>query len=306
MNNTNDKKYTILIADNDRTWLNDAKEWLENDYTIILATKVVEAHKILLEKKCDLAIIDNRLIDDDQLSDISGFLLTSDAPDIPKLLVSRWKQPEYLALKNTSLEKDGYPLIQFFSKSQKLSKLREIVKKTFASMLARRSRSVFVVHGRNLKIRNAMFEFLSCIGLHPIHWTDATVAAGASPFISEILDQAFEGAKAIIVILTPDDEAKLKKPFIQPDDPSYEKRLYGQVRPNVLFEAGLAFGRKPNNTLLVQIGDVRPFSDIAGKYIIRLDNTMPKRKQLAKHLENAGCTVNLNNTEWLTAGDFSV
>ncbi|GAG67721.1 unnamed protein product, partial [marine sediment metagenome] len=31
-----------------------------------------------------------------------------------------------------------------------------------------KNKKVFVVHGRNLKIRNSMFEFLMAIGLEPI------------------------------------------------------------------------------------------------------------------------------------------
>ena len=43
---------------------------------------------------------------------------------------------------------------------------------------------VFVVHGRNLKARDAMFNFLGAIGLDPIEWSEATNATDkASPYI---------------------------------------------------------------------------------------------------------------------------
>ena len=43
---------------------------------------------------------------------------------------------------------------------------------------------VFVVHGRNLKARDAMFIFLGAIGLDPIEWSEATKATGKpSPYI---------------------------------------------------------------------------------------------------------------------------
>ena len=46
----------------------------------------------------------------------------------------------------------------------------------------------------------------------------------------------------------PDDEARLKTKFRIASDASYEKDLTGQPRPNVLFEAGRAFGSHPDDT----------------------------------------------------------
>ena len=74
--------------------------------------------------------------------------------------------------------------------------------------------SVFVVSGRNEKARKAIFEFLRSIGLDPIEWSEAVNATGkATPYIGEILDAAFSRAHAIVVLFTPDDEAKLREPF---------------------------------------------------------------------------------------------
>src|SRR6185369_8896119 len=67
----------------------------------------------------------------------------------------------------------------------------------------RKSNSVMVVHGRNLPVRDAMFA----------------------------------KAAAVVVLLTADDEARLKKEFRKSSDAAFEKTLTGQARPNVLFEA---------------------------------------------------------------------
>ena len=47
---------------------------------------------------------------------------------------------------------------------------------------------------------------------------------------------------------TPDDEARLKTKFRNASDASYEKDILrtGEPRPNVLFEAGRAFGSHPD------------------------------------------------------------
>ena len=167
------------------------------------------------------------------------------------------------------------------------------------------ARDVFVVHGRNEKARAALFEFLRSISLHPVEWSEAVQATGkASPYIGDILNAAFSRAHAVVVLLTPDDEARLKKPWQGENEPPHEVELSGQARPNVLFEAGMAMGRDEDRTVLVEIGHIRPFSDIAGRHTVRLDNTSQQRQQLAKRLEAAGCPVNLNGTDWHSAGDF--
>ena len=163
----------------------------------------------------------------------------------------------------------------------------------------------FVVHGRNQKARDAMFTFLRTIGLHPLEWNEAVRATGKPmPYIGEILDAAFAQAGAVVVLMTPDDEARLNEPFRSPNDPPHETELTGQARPNVLFEAGMAMGRNAERTILVELGTLRPFSDVAGLHVIRMDNSSQRRQELAQRLESAGCPVNLEGVDWHTAGDF--
>lgn len=166
---------------------------------------------------------------------------------------------------------------------------------------------VFVVHGRNEEVRRDIFSFLRAIGLEPIEWTKAVEMTGkAAPYVGEILDAALDNAQAIVVVMTPDDEARLRQEHIKDSDNEYERELTPQPRPNVLFEAGLALGRAPNQTVLVEIGRNRPFSDIAGRHTIRLNNTTETRQALASRLETAGCSVNLGGTDWHREGNFEI
>jgi predicted nucleotide-binding protein len=123
--------------------------------------------------------------------------------------------------------------------------------------------------------------------------------------VSEIIDAAFKEAVAVVVLLTPDDQVKLDDQFHKASDPSYEKRVVGQARPNVLFEAGMAFGRDPNSTVLVQVGDVKPFSDVGGRHVTRLTNDVESRSELVTKLRNAGCFVDDGGTDWYSIGDFT-
>ena len=167
------------------------------------------------------------------------------------------------------------------------------------------AREVFVVHGRNLADRDALFDFLRSIDLHPLEWSEAVRLTGKpSPYIGDILDTAFLHAQAVVVLFTPDDQARLHESLRGSNEPPHETELTGQARPNVLFEAGMAMGRSPDRTVLVEIGVLRPFSDIAGRHLIRIDNTSSRRQDLAHRLRAAGCPVNLEGTAWHKAGNF--
>lgn len=167
------------------------------------------------------------------------------------------------------------------------------------------SKKVFVIHGRNEKLRHSMFDFLKALGLDPLEWNALIKATKkGSPYIGEIIDKALEEAQAILVLLTGDDEAKLREEFIRDDDADYEKQLTPQARPNVLFEAGMAFGRRAERTILVQVRKLRPWSDVGGRHITRLDNTREKRQELADKLKSTGCDVDTSDQNWKKVGDF--
>jgi len=172
---------------------------------------------------------------------------------------------------------------------------------------ATRGRKVFVVHGRNEAVTRSMFSFLRSIDLDPLEWNKAIAASKkGTPTVTEIVDAAFEQAVAIVVLLTPDDQVALAKEHRKPSDPPYESRLVGQARPNVLFEAGMAFSRNPNSTVMVQVGDVKPFSDVGGRHVTRLTNDAESRSEFVTKLRNAGCSVDAGGTHWLTEGDFEL
>ena len=170
---------------------------------------------------------------------------------------------------------------------------------------SRDAREVFVIHGRNAAARDALFDFLRSIDLRPLEWSEALQATGKpSPYIKEVLDAVFSRAHAIVVLLTPDDEARLREALRSNSDPAHETVLSGQARPNVLFEMGMAMATSQYRTVLVELGNLRPFSDIAGLHVIRMNNGTPRRQELALRLRAAGCPVNLDGTAWHTSGDF--
>lgn len=166
---------------------------------------------------------------------------------------------------------------------------------------------VFVVRGRNDKAKDAMCEFLRSIGLFPLLFEEAVIKSGkTSPYIGEVLETAFSLAQAVVVLMTPDDEGQLRRPLRRIHELTYETELTPQPRMNVVFEAGMAMGIAKNRTVLVELGNLRPFSDISGRHRVMLDNSIEKRKDLIGRLQNAGCSVDLTKDDYQDVGDFDL
>lgn len=66
----------------------------------------------------------------------------------------------------------------------------------------------------------------------------------------------------------------------------------------------MAMGRNEKGTVLVELGELRRFSDIDGRHVVRLNDSREKRRELARRLETAGCAVNLDGDNWCSAGRF--
>jgi predicted nucleotide-binding protein len=163
---------------------------------------------------------------------------------------------------------------------------------------------VAVVHGRNERVRAAMFTFLRALQLKPIEFSQAIHLTGeGSPYVGTALEVLFANSQAVVVLLTGDEEVRLREQFLDPAKPE-EATLDFQSRPNVLFEAGLAMGSRSKQTILVQLGKHREFSDIGGRHVLRFCGTPQDRNNLASRLEAAGCPVDRKGTDWLGVGDF--
>jgi predicted nucleotide-binding protein len=167
--------------------------------------------------------------------------------------------------------------------------------------------TVFVIHGRDGKLRDAMYQFLGSLGLKVLEWGHAIRAArgkGGNPYVNDAVGKIMEQAQAIVVMLSPDDEAKLKDQFVQKHERSTETKLQGQARPNVIFETGIAIGTHHKKTVMVQVGRVKSFSDIGGMHIPDLSNEDKSRHEFANRLKDLGCNINQDGDHWLRAGDF--
>lgn len=167
---------------------------------------------------------------------------------------------------------------------------------------AKDAAAVMVIHGRDTEARDAMFGWLRAIGLSPREWSVLVQATGsASPYIGEVLDRAFADAQAVVALLTPDEHVLLREVL---GSESADWRL--QSRPNVLFEAGMAFAAQAKRTVIVVLGDQSLPSDLDGRNYVRLDGTAKPLGEIATRLETAGCPVDRSGTEWLDPARFPV
>lgn len=161
---------------------------------------------------------------------------------------------------------------------------------------------VFLVYGRNTKAKDAMKAFLTSLGLSIVDFEDAVAATGsASPYTGEALDAGFSLARAVLVLLTPDERTHLRHELAGSPTESLDEY---QARPNVFFEAGMAFRTQRRRTVIVELGQVRAFSDIGGVHMVPLDDSPESRLKLINRLKVAGCDVQTPNGDWRQAGQF--
>jgi predicted nucleotide-binding protein len=167
------------------------------------------------------------------------------------------------------------------------------------------ARHVFVIHGRDNQARRALWSFLQALDLHPLDWEEVVqTTGGPSPYMGEVLAKAFQTNQAAVVLMTPDDGAILHEDLRNRGDRAFEGELTGQVRPNVLLEAGMALGLQRNRTVLVEIGTLRPVSDLAGINTVHFNGTVASLQKIAHRLRAAGCAVNTSGTDWLDVERF--
>ncbi|MEV0898116.1 TIR domain-containing protein [Actinoplanes sp. NPDC049802] len=170
-----------------------------------------------------------------------------------------------------------------------------------------RSRRVFVIYGRDSDALRAVQDFIRDLGLLPVEFGEVEqLSNSAAPLVPNTVSQIFPYAQAVVALLTPDETVSLHADLRRGTDAPHDRETGCQSRPNVFFEIGMALGVKPDQTIIVQVGEVRPFSDIVGRSVLRLDSGDAKVLQTFKQrLSTAGCPVNDEGTDWLQTDRFT-
>ncbi len=164
-------------------------------------------------------------------------------------------------------------------------------------------RKVFVIHGRNLEARKQMGIYLRALGLEPINFDDLRAGLGGTPTIADIVMAGMAQAQGVVALFTADEYAALKPDLRGPGE-SGEMVERWQSRPNVLFEAGIAFGIDRNRVVIVKLGKVSLPSDFGGIHALSPTNDPSgHRNTLRNTLKGMGCAVG-DGSDWMKDGDF--
>ena len=128
----------ILLADNDREFLDTRCEFFEKaGFMVKCVSDLTEAICALEQGDLDIAILDMRLLNDEDDKDFSGLELAAQlAPTIPKIILTRY--PSYEAVKRAlAPQLNGLPpAVDFMPKQDGPAPLLTAVRKALAKHVA--------------------------------------------------------------------------------------------------------------------------------------------------------------------------
>jgi DNA-binding response OmpR family regulator len=124
----------ILFADNERTFVDVHARLLERaGYKVLPALTLEDAERKLEEERVHLALIDIRMIDDNDPQDISGRLLAEKDKyrPLPKIMLTGFSSYEHVRTV-MSADRNGWPAaVEFLDKDEGADAVLEAVQKTF-------------------------------------------------------------------------------------------------------------------------------------------------------------------------------
>ncbi len=128
---------TILLADNDKVFLQNLREFLERrGYQVICATNPVDAREILDQIPIALAILDYRLVDDNDERDRSGLSLaraTMTANPVPKIILTKFDRYGYAVEALRPVKGGKAAAVDFVVKQEGLERIAQAIENILVS-----------------------------------------------------------------------------------------------------------------------------------------------------------------------------
>ncbi len=130
--------HRVLIVDNHKEFLDTRAEYLENaEYSVLRAYTLEQARQIMRQEYIHVAIIDIRMVDDDDPNDTSGITLAKD-PEfraIPKIMLTGRPSHEYVRASVIPGPDGLAPAVDFIVKDDGPEAMIDTVKKVFAQQV---------------------------------------------------------------------------------------------------------------------------------------------------------------------------
>lgn len=150
------------------------------------------------------------------------------------------------------------------------------------------SSEIFVVHGHDGEMKQALARFITNLGFVPIVLEE-------QPDLSQTIIEKFEKHSKspgyAVVLFSPDDEGRSKK---QNQDGSVSE-LKNRPRQNVILELGFFIGRLGRDRVcVVRRGDMEQPSDFSGVLYTPFDDEGGWKQKLARNMKSVGYQVNAN------------
>jgi len=141
---------------------------------------------------------------------------------------------------------------------------------------------IFIVHGHDVAIKESVKGFVKKLGLEPIILNEQ---ADLSQTIIEKFEKHSSTPGYAIVLFSPDDEGRSKKP--NPD--GSEQSLQNRPRQNVVLELGFFIGKLGRDRIcVIRSGETEDPSDFGGVLYTLYDSANGWQVNLAKNLKAVG------------------
>ncbi|HXT68564.1 MAG TPA: TIR domain-containing protein [Vicinamibacterales bacterium] len=265
----------VLIADDKADQLETWSGVLEDaGFSVLAARSVSEVRDILDgESQPDLAVLDLHL-NTGQPNDLSGLLLAKEfsSDRLPIILFSDSLTVKALLALRPPRGSVPTPGIDVVSKEEGAPALVDAVRAAYKPR-------VFVAHGRDLRTKQEVVEFLQGSRTMPVSLE--SVSGTGQVLIEKFVRNA--NVHFAVVLMTPDDVGRCRKG---------EKKFRHRARQNVIFELGYFLGKLGRNrvaALYREDGEKLELpSNYEGVAMIRMEEDAAWKEELSKVLTDAG------------------
>ncbi len=118
-----DTKKSIMIVDDDPTYLGLVREWLKDTYKVVIANSGMQAFKMLSKNKVDLILLDHEMPVTSGPQVLKMLRSEHDTADIPVIFLTGHRDRDSV-LQVVGLKPEGY-FLKDISKDELLEKLKE-------------------------------------------------------------------------------------------------------------------------------------------------------------------------------------